>query len=78
MADAGYNANYGNYIILTHGDGYQTLYGHLSAFSIKRGQSVSQGQVIGKSGSSGYSTGPHLHFGVYKKGVAVDPLKAFK
>ena len=78
VADAGYNANYGNYIILTHGDGYQTLYGHLSAFSIKRGQSVSQGQVIGKSGSSGYSTGPHLHFGVYKKGVAVDPLKAFK
>lgn len=78
VADLGYNASYGNYIILSHPDGSQTLYGHLSAFSVTRGQSVTLGKVIGKSGNSGYSTGPHLHFGLYRNGVAVNPLKSLK
>ena len=78
VADLGYNASYGNYIILSHPDGSQTLYGHLSAFSVTRGQSVALGKVIGKSGNSGYSTGPHLHFGLYRNGAAVNPLKSLK
>jgi len=78
VADLGYNASYGNYIILSHPDGSQTLYGHLSAFSVTRGQSVTLGKVIGKSGNSGYSTGPHLHFGLYRGGAAVNPLKSLK
>lgn len=78
VADLGYNANYGNYIILSHPDGSQTLYGHLSAFSVTRGQAVTLGKVIGKSGNSGYSTGPHLHFSLYRNGVAQNPLKTLK
>lgn len=75
VEDLGYNANYGNYIIIDHGDGLKTLYGHLSAFCVGMGQRLSIGTVIAKSGNTGYSTGPHLHFGVYRRGVASDPLK---
>ena len=58
-----YNAGgYGNYIMIYHGDGYVTLYGHLLSINISQGQYVSQGQVIATSGNSGSSTGPHLHF----------------
>jgi len=78
VADVGYNGNYGNYIILSHGDGYQTLYGHLTAYSVRAGQHVSQGAVMGISGSTGYSTGPHLHFGLYRNGAAINPLKSLK
>jgi len=70
----GYNATYGNYIILTHSGGYQTMYGHLYSFAVKKGDTVSQGTKIGTVGSTGYSTGPHLHFAVYKNSVAVNPL----
>lgn len=78
VADAGYNGNYGNYVILSHGEGMQTLYGHLSSYSVRPGQRLVQGSVLGLSGNTGYSTGPHLHFGVYRGGVAVDPLKVLK
>ncbi len=78
VADAGYNGNYGNYVILSHGDGMQTLYGHLTSYSVRPGQRLAQGSILGLSGNTGYSTGPHLHFGVYKGGVAVDPLKLLK
>lgn len=78
VADVGYNVNYGNYVILNHSGGLQTLYGHLSSYSVRAGQSVSQGQVIALSGSTGYSTGPHLHFGVYRNGVMSNPLKLLK
>lgn len=78
VADTGYNAIYGNYVILTHPEGYQTLYGHLSKISVKRGASVQQGTILGAVGTTGYSTGPHLHFSVFKKGSAVDPLKLLK
>jgi murein DD-endopeptidase MepM/ murein hydrolase activator NlpD len=65
---------FGNYIILTHDSGFQTLYGHLSAIGVTRGQWVSQGGIIGKVGNTGYSTGPHLHLSLYKNGKMVDPL----
>jgi murein DD-endopeptidase MepM/ murein hydrolase activator NlpD len=70
----GFNATYGNYIILSHTDNFQTMYAHLAAFSVKKGDSVIQGAQVGTVGSTGYSTGPHLHFAVYKNGRAVNPL----
>jgi murein DD-endopeptidase MepM/ murein hydrolase activator NlpD len=78
VADAGYNGNYGNYIIMSHADGFQTLYGHLTSYSVVKGQQVAQGAVIGLSGNTGYSTGPHLHFGLYKRSLALNPLKYLK
>lgn len=64
---------YGNCIMIDHGNGYKTLYGHLSAISVSEGQSVSQGAVIGAVGSTGNSTGPHLHFEVYANDSRIDP-----
>jgi len=64
---------YGNMIMIDHGNGYQTLYGHLSSVSAGCGASVSQGQYIGSSGSTGNSTGPHLHFEVRYLGGFVNP-----
>jgi murein DD-endopeptidase MepM/ murein hydrolase activator NlpD len=74
VSAAGVNATYGNFIIISHGSGYQTMYAHLNAFSVKRGDRVSQGTQIGEVGNTGYSTGPHLHFALYKNGRAVNPL----
>jgi murein DD-endopeptidase MepM/ murein hydrolase activator NlpD len=70
----GYNATYGNFIILSHSGGYQTMYAHLHSISVKKGATVSQGTQIGTVGNTGYSTGPHLHFAVYKNSTAVNPL----
>jgi murein DD-endopeptidase MepM/ murein hydrolase activator NlpD len=78
VADVGYNTVFGNYVILNHADGLQTLYGHLTGYSVKIGQRIVQGAAIGKSGNTGYSTGPHLHFGLFKGGAAVNPLKYLK
>jgi murein DD-endopeptidase MepM/ murein hydrolase activator NlpD len=71
----GVNATYGRFVILEHGGGYQTMYAHMSAVSVKQGAFVAQGSRIGEVGSTGYSTGPHLHFAVYKNGRAVNPLE---
>ena len=60
--NSGYNGGYGTYIIISHPNGTQTLYGHLNRLNTQTGDSVSQGQIIGFSGNSGRSTGPHLHF----------------
>ena len=68
---------YGKYIIINHGDNYQTLYAHLSEYSVKQGDTVAQGAKIGEVGSTGLSTGPHLHFALYKNGRAVNPLEFF-
>ena len=66
---------YGKYIIMSHPNGYKTLYGHLNAFSVKQGDRVARGKKIGEAGNTGYSTGPHLHFGIYdKKNKLVNPL----
>ena len=70
---AGRNGGHGNYIKLTHGSGLTTAYAHLSRFAVRSGTQVRQGQVIGYVGSTGLSTGPHLHFEVYKNGRAVNP-----
>ncbi|GHU07952.1 hypothetical protein FACS1894151_03070 [Spirochaetia bacterium] len=75
VATVGRNATYGNYIILTHTGGYQTMYAHMSVTSVKQGVYVMQGGKIGEVGSTGYSTGPHLHFAIYKSGKAVNPLE---
>lgn len=65
---------FGNYIIIVHGNGWQTLYGHLAGFTIRSGQRVARGQLIGYEGTSGNSTGCHLHFGVNHNGQWVNPL----
>ena len=78
IATAGWNNVYGNYVIITHGNGYQTLYAHMQKYTVKTGQTVNQGTCLGYVGSTGYSTGPHLHFTVYKNGKLVDPAVVLK
>lgn len=73
VTTVGYNSVYGNYIIITHHSGYKTLYGHLSATLVSKGEKVFTDTKIGKVGSTGMSTGPHLHFTVFKFGKTVDP-----
>ena len=68
---------YGNYIMINHGGGRVTLYAHMSGFAISNGQSVTQGQTIGYVGSTGNSTGPHLHFEVRVNGATTDPKSYF-
>ncbi len=75
VVTSAYNANgYGNYVILDHGGGKMTVYGHMSKRGVSVGQSVSKGQQIGLVGSTGRSTGPHLHFEIRVNGTAVNPL----
>ena len=78
IAEVGNNRTYGNYIIINHTNGYQTVYAHMSKTIAKKGQWVSQGTKIGLVGSTGYSTGPHLHFMVYKNGNRIDPMTVLK
>jgi murein DD-endopeptidase MepM/ murein hydrolase activator NlpD len=75
VATVGLNSVYGRYIILSHSGGFQTMYAHMSLTSVRQGVSVRQGQKIGEVGNTGYSTGPHLHFAVFKNGKAVNPLE---
>lgn len=71
---AGESKLYGKYVVVSHARGFQTLYAHLSKVSVKKSQRVSQGQKIGEMGSSGRSTGTHLHFSVYKNQQPINPL----
>ena len=64
---------YGNYITIKHKENYSTLYAHLSELLVRENQTVTKGQVIGRSGSTGNSTGPHLHFEVRKNNIQIDP-----
>lgn len=73
---AGRNGGYGNFVRLNHGGGVGTGYGHMSRIAVRNGQRVKQGQVIGYIGSTGLSTGPHLHFELYRGGRAVNPSGA--
>ena len=72
-----YSASAGNYVTIDHGNGFHTVYMHASALYVKAGQKVSAGQQIAAVGSTGYSTGPHLHFGIMKNGVYVNPMNYF-
>lgn len=72
---AGWNGGYGYCVIINHKNGYQTLYGHNSKLKVKAGQEVDKGQVIASSGSTGRSTGPHVHFEVRKNGVPQNPQR---
>lgn len=65
---------YGKYVMIDHGGGYTTMYAHCTSLSVKVGQVVKRGQVVAQVGSTGNSTGPHLHFGIYINGKEVDPL----
>jgi murein DD-endopeptidase MepM/ murein hydrolase activator NlpD len=69
-----YDRTYGNFIILSHPGGYQTMYAHLNSFSVKKGENVAQEAQIGTVGTTGYSTGPHLHFAIFRNSRAVNPL----
>ena len=74
---AGWNTAYGNMTIIDHGKGISTLYGHQSALAVTEGQAVQANQVIGYVGSTGWSTGPHLHFEVRVGGNPTDPLQYY-
>ena len=71
---AGWCGGYGNAVIIDHGNGLQTLYGHNTPAAVSEGQAVSQEEATSYAGSTGYSTGPHCHFEVRENGEAVDPM----
>jgi len=74
---AGGNAccSYGYYVVVNHGDGFETLYAHFSKIAVSTGQQVSRGQLLGYGGRTGYATGNHLHFEVHLNGKVVNPLE---
>lgn len=73
VEQAGWNGGYGRFIKISHGNGYETAYGHMSSLIVKEGQKVVKGEIIGFVGSSGYSTGPHVHYEVLADGQNIDP-----
>ena len=75
VGSAGWSGGYGLMVAIAHGDGVQSRYAHMSRLAVAPGQKVRQGDVIGYVGSTGRSTGPHLHYEVRVGGVAVDPLR---
>lgn len=75
---AGYSdGGYGNHVVISHGYGYETLYGHMVRIKARAGQRVKRGELIGYVGSTGKSTGPHLHYEVHKNGNKLDPVYFF-
>lgn len=74
VARTGYSSLLGKFITIKHGNSYQTIYGHLSSFSVQSGQNVQMGEIIGKSGNTGRSTNPHLHYQINYKGKPEDPM----
>lgn len=74
VTEVGYDENgYGNYVVVDHGNGYTSLYGHLQKATVKQGDTVSAGQQVGVIGSTGSSSAPHLHLRVHKNGQSIDP-----
>lgn len=78
VEQAGWNGGYGRFIRLNHGNGYVTAYGHMSSLAVSAGQQVIKGEIIGFVGSTGYSTGPHLHYEVMADGKNIDPFYVIK
>lgn len=74
---AAFKAGFGNMVKINHQSGYETVYAHMKAYRVKPGQKIKRGDVIGYVGSTGLSTGPHLHYEVIKQGTKVDPLGYF-
>ncbi|MCL2588137.1 MAG: peptidoglycan DD-metalloendopeptidase family protein [Oscillospiraceae bacterium] len=74
---SGWNGGFGNFIVINHGSGYATLYAHNSSNLVRAGDNVVQGTIIGRVGSTGNSTGPHIHFEVHRNGVPVNPMQFF-
>lgn len=74
VTEATYSGVYGYYVTINHGDGFSTLYGHMTGYVVYAGQAVSAGELIGYMGSTGWSTGPHLHFTIYYDGSTVNPM----
>jgi murein DD-endopeptidase MepM/ murein hydrolase activator NlpD len=68
---------FGNHVIINHGYGYETLYGHMFKINVKNGTRVKRGEIIGWVGNTGKSTGPHCHYEVHKNGRALDPVYFF-
>ena len=75
---AGWNGGYGRYVRINHGNGYETAYGHMSGIAVAAGQKVIKGEIIGFVGSTGYSTGPHIHYEVLADGQNIDPFYVLK
>ena len=74
VTTATYNYAYGYYVVINHLDGFSSLYGHMTHYTVSEGEYVQRGEIIGYVGSTGYSTGPHLHFTVYYNGSTVNPM----
>lgn len=74
VASAGWQGGYGRTVRISHGSGLTTLYGHMSRLAVSPGQQVAAGQVIGYVGSTGFSTGPHLHYELHRGGQRIDPM----
>ena len=77
VAETQSNGAQGVRVVIDHGNGYKTVYAHLEKFTVKKGQDVKRGEMIGRVGSSGLSTAPHLHYEVHKNGKPVDPINYF-
>ncbi len=74
VVDAGWHSGYGNCIVIDHGYGYETLYGHMHKLTVRKGEKVKKGQKIGEVGDTGTSTAPHLHYEVHFKGKPINPI----
>jgi murein DD-endopeptidase MepM/ murein hydrolase activator NlpD len=74
VISAGYNRGYGNMVEIDHGNGLTTRFAHLSKVLVKKGQTIAKGDTVGQTGSTGRSTGPHLHYEVRVNGRAIDPM----
>ena len=77
VKQAGSMGGYGNVVVLDHGYGYETIYGHMSKIKVRNGAKVQRGDIIGYVGSTGLSSGPHLHYEVHKDGEKIDPISFF-
>jgi murein DD-endopeptidase MepM/ murein hydrolase activator NlpD len=78
VTSVGYDNTYGNFVVISHSDGYSTLYGHMNSYCTHGGAYVKEGEVIGYVGNTGQSTGPHLHFTVYKNGSSINPRSVLR
>jgi murein DD-endopeptidase MepM/ murein hydrolase activator NlpD len=78
VTDVNYDRRgFGYHVVVSHGFGYETVYGHMSKIVVKKGQKVNRGEILGFVGNTGTSTGPHLHYEVVKNGKRINPINFF-